>query len=156
MAQRTALPSNPTVRAWASEPSPLSPKNLIPSTTGLIRRQDLLFSSSWDKGDHVGPPSLDRKTTNTQDPDKHKHRHTQFRQDFLPASQDKRRESVPETQPLQAHISTVVPASHHTRDLRLHKGATTPDRQVSTGGPYSQVHLKRPACSISHPVYWPG
>lgn len=151
----SALPSNPTVLSWASEPYPLSPENLIPSTTGLVRRQDRsLLSSGWDKGDHASPLSLDRKTTNTQDPDKHKHRHTQLRQDSLPAP--KRRESVPEAQPSpvpRLYSGPRESTSHHTHDyLRSQKGATTPDRQVSTGGnPTSQVHLERPACNISHP-----
>lgn len=112
MTMVSALPSNPTVLSWASEPYPLSPENLIPSTIGLVRRQDRsLLSSSWDKGDHASPLSLDRKTTNTQDPDKHKHRHTQLRQDFLPAPKIRGVKVSQRHSPLQSHVSTVVPGS---------------------------------------------
>lgn len=150
----SALPSNPTVLSWASEPYPLSPENLIPSTTGLVRRQDRsLLSSGWDKGDHASPRQKDHKYTGPRQTQTQTHP-TQTR--FSDCSQDKRRESVPEAQPSpvpRLYSGPRESTSYHTHDyLRSQKGATNPDRQVSTGGnPTSQVHLERPACNISHP-----
>lgn len=87
--------------------------------------------------------SLDRKTTNTQDPDKHKHRHTQLRQDSLHAPKIRGVKSVPEAGPLQSHVSTVVPASPPVTIrvttsgdyLRPHSWVQPPqaDRQIATG-----------------------
>lgn len=123
MAQRTALSSNPTVRAWVSEPPPLSTKNLIPSTTGLVRRQQSSTQQQLGQREPCWSPKPRQKD----------HKHTGPRQiqtqthpiqtRFSACSRDKRREGVPEAQPLQFHISTAVPTSRQTRDLRLYKGA---------------------------------
>lgn len=144
MTMVSALPSNPTVLSWASEPYPLSPENLIPSTTGLVRRQDRsLLSSGWDKGDHASPLSLDRKTTNTQDPDKHKHRHTQLRQDSLTAPKIRGVKASRRHSPLQSHVSIVVPGSppviiHMTTSGLKRVQPTQTDRSPLKGTPQAK------------------